>query len=141
MPVTNRKVRVGVCAMDKKAKSKAMNAILTRLEKFGEFEILVFGDDCILNKPIEEWPKVDALLSWFSDGFPLNKAQAYARMHKPFVVNDLSKQWDLLDRRVVYKTLQDNNIPFLPCCRQPQRPRASRRHADARGGIRSRGLR
>ena len=57
MPVTNRKVRVGVCAMDKKAKSKAMNAILTRLEKFGEFEILVFGDDCILNKPIEEWPK------------------------------------------------------------------------------------
>ena len=114
MPVTNRKVRVGVCAMDKKAKSKAMNAILTRLEKFGEFEILVFGDDCILNKPIEEWPKVDALLSWFSDGFPLNKAQAYARMHKPFVVNDLSKQWDLLDRRVVYKTLQDNNIPVPP---------------------------
>ena len=36
---------------------------------------------------------MDALLSWFSDGFPLNKAQAYARMHKPFVVNDLSKQW------------------------------------------------
>ena len=83
-----------------------MNAILTRLEKFGEFEILVFGDDCILNQPVEEWPKVDALLSWFSDGFPLNKAQAYARMHKPFVVNDLSKQWDLLDRPVVYKTLQ-----------------------------------
>ena len=114
MPVTNRKVRVGVCAMDKKAKSKAMNAILTRLEKFGEFEILVFGDDCILNKPIEEWPKVDALLSWFSDGFPLKKAQAYARRNKPFVVNDLSKQWDLLDRRVVYKTLQDNNIPVPP---------------------------
>ena len=114
MPVTNRKVRVGVCAMDKKAKSKAMNAILTRLEKFGEFEILVFGDDCILNKPIEEWPKVDALLSWFSDGFPLKKAQAYARLNKPFVVNDLSKQWDLLDRRVVYKTLQDNNIPVPP---------------------------
>jgi hypothetical protein len=114
MPVTNRKVRVGVCAMDKKAKSKAMNAILTRLEKFGEFEILVFGDDCILNKPIEEWPKVDALLSWFSDGFPLKKAQAYARLNKPFVVNDLSKQWDLLDRRVVYRTLQDNNIPVPP---------------------------
>ena len=57
MPVTNRKVRVGVCAMDKKAKSKAMNAILTRLEKFGEFEILVFGDDLSRTSPSRSGPK------------------------------------------------------------------------------------
>mgnify|MGYP004067231773 CR=1 FL=1 len=99
MPVTNRKIIVGVCAMEKKAKSKAMSAILTRLEKFGEFEILVFGDERILREPVEEWPKVDALLSWFSDGFPLAKAEAYAKLHKPFVVNNLNRQWDLLDRR------------------------------------------
>ena len=114
MPVTNRKIIVGVCAMEKKAKSKAMSAILTRLEKFGEFEILVFGDERILREPVEEWPKVDALLSWFSDGFPLAKAEAYAKLHKPFVVNNLNRQWDLLDRRLVYKTLQDNGIPVPP---------------------------
>ena len=61
--------------MDKKARSKAMREILTRLEKFGEFEIIVFGDDTILNQPVERWPKVDALLSWFSDMSPLAKAE------------------------------------------------------------------
>jgi hypothetical protein len=100
MPITSRKIRVGVCAMDKKARSKAMTAILTRLEKFDEFSVVVFGDHTILNKPVEEWPVVDALLSWFSGGFPLGKAEKYASLHKGiYMVNDLHRQWDLLDRR------------------------------------------
>ena len=111
MPLRYRKVTVGVCAMDKKAKSKAMLEILNRLEDFPEFEIITFGDDCILNQPIEQWPKVDALISFFSDRFPLAKVQAYAQLRKPFVVNDLDKQWDLLDRRKVYRTLAENDIP------------------------------
>ena len=115
MPLVNRPVvRVGICAMNKKAKSKAMREILTRLEKYGEFEIIIFGDECILQQQIEEWPIVDALISFFSDGFPLAKAQSYATLREPFVVNDLETQWDLLDRRVVYKTLQDNDIPVPP---------------------------
>ena len=90
MPITSRKIRVGVCAMDKKARSKAMTAILTRLEKFDEFSVVVFGDDTILNKPVEEWPVVDALLSWFSGGFPLGKAEKYASLHKGiYMVNGL----------------------------------------------------
>ena len=92
MPLRYRKVTVGVCAMDKKAKSKAMLEILNRLEDFPEFEIITFGDDHP-NQPIEQWPKVDALISFFSDRFPLAKVQAYAQLRKPFVVNDLDKQW------------------------------------------------
>ena len=111
MPLRYRKVTVGVCAMDKKAKSKAMLEILNRLGDFPEFEIITFGDDCILKQPIEQWPKVDALISFFSDRFPLAKVQEYAELRKPFVVNDLEKQWDLLDRRVVYRTLAENDIP------------------------------
>ena len=115
MPISSRKIRVGVCAMDKKARSKAMSEILTRLEKFGEFEIVVFGDDVILNQPVELWPKVDALLSWFSDGFPLAKAESYSKLHHPiYMVNDLNRQWDLLDRRVVYKILKAHDIPTPP---------------------------
>ena len=56
------------------AKSRPMNAIVERMLAFGEFEIFVFGDDCILNKPISEWPTCECLLSWHSDGFPLIKA-------------------------------------------------------------------
>ena len=115
MPDSTRKIRVGVCAMDKKARSKSMLEILTRLEKFGEFEIIVFGDDTILNQPVERWPKVDALLSWFSDGFPLAKAESYSKLHRPiYMVNDLNRQWDLLDRRVVYKILKAHDIPTPP---------------------------
>jgi len=104
-------VRVGVCAMDKKSRSSAMKEILTRLEAFGEFEIVIFGDRCILDAPVEEWPRVDALISFYSNGFPLAKVEEYAALRKPFVVNELSEQWTLLDRRLVYKRLQEHNIP------------------------------
>ena len=64
---------MGICAMDKKANSKPMRAIVQRLIAFGEFEVELFGDDNILNKPVSEWPLCDCLLSWHSDGFPLHK--------------------------------------------------------------------
>ena len=53
-----------------------MQAIVERLIAFGEFEVEVFGDDVTLHKPIAEWPVCDVLLSWHSDGFPLDKVRA-----------------------------------------------------------------
>ena len=67
------KIKIGICAMDKKAKSKPMKAILQRLLAFGEFEVELFGDDNIQNKPVNQWPNCDCLLSWHSEGFPLKK--------------------------------------------------------------------
>ncbi len=67
------KIKIGICAMDKKAKSKPMKAILQRLLAFGEFETELFGDDNILNNPVSQWPNCDCLLSWHSEGFPLKK--------------------------------------------------------------------
>jgi hypothetical protein len=58
-------VRVGICAMDKKAKSKPMREIISRLEASGEFEVINFGDERILGAPITEWPRVDCLMSWY----------------------------------------------------------------------------
>ncbi|KXZ56516.1 hypothetical protein GPECTOR_1g463 [Gonium pectorale] len=101
------KLRVGVCAMDKKARSKPMKEILERLTAWGEFEVVIFGDDVILDKPTEEWPLVECLLCWHSDGFPLKKAQEYILNRRPFLVNDDA----LLDRRRVYKLLVEKNIP------------------------------
>lgn len=88
-----------------------MREILSRIESYGEFEIVIFGDDRIVNAPVETWPKVDALISFYSDGFPLQKVEQYVRMHKPFVVNEPNDQWTLLDRRLVYKRLQEHDIP------------------------------
>ena len=106
-----KKVKLGVCAMNKKSHSANMQSILQRLDAFQEFEILVFADEVILNDPIESWPVVDALVSFFSRDFPLEKAHEYVKLRKPFMVNDVTRQWTLLDRRLVYRTLMENNIP------------------------------
>ncbi len=86
------KIRVGVCAMDKKARSKPMKEILERLTAWGEFEVVIFGDDVICEKPTEEWPHVECMLCWHSDGFPLKKAQEYILNRRPFLVNDVFMQ-------------------------------------------------
>jgi hypothetical protein len=52
----------------------------------------------ILDRPVEEWPECECLLSWYSDGFPLAKAQAYAALRHPFLVNDLHMQARLMFR-------------------------------------------
>ena len=70
------------------------------------FEIVVFGDKCLLEDPVEEWPVVDCLIAFYSTGYPLNKAQAYVELRRPFVFNDLSLQHDLMDRRRVYQILE-----------------------------------
>ncbi|KAG1662671.1 hypothetical protein FOA52_014597 [Chlamydomonas sp. UWO 241] len=105
------KIKVGICAMDKKARSKPMVRILERMMAFGEFQVIHFGDDVILNQSAEQWPLCDCLISWFSDGFPLKKAQAYVQLRKVATINDLAMQDVIQDRTLVYKTLLEHKIP------------------------------
>ena len=107
-------VVLGVCALSKKARSKQMTKILERLTNFGEFTVNIFGDETILEEPVEAWPICDCLISFFSEGFPLEKAEAYARLRRPFLVNDLAMQHDVLDRRRVYGVLKGAGIPAPP---------------------------
>ena len=65
----------------------------------------------ILEEPVERWPKCECLIAFFSKGFPLEKAIEYATLRKPFVVNDLQRQYALKDRRLVYETLAKAGVP------------------------------
>ncbi|XP_028247669.1 inositol hexakisphosphate and diphosphoinositol-pentakisphosphate kinase VIP1-like isoform X1 [Glycine soja] len=111
-----QKITIGVCVMEKKVKcgyelfSGPMEQILQRLQAFGEFEVVHFGDKVILEEPIESWPVCDCLIAFHSSGYPLEKAEAYAALRKPFLVNELEPQHLLHDRRKVYEHLEKFGI-------------------------------
>ncbi|XP_071942170.1 inositol hexakisphosphate and diphosphoinositol-pentakisphosphate kinase 2-like isoform X2 [Antedon mediterranea] len=104
------RVVVGICAMKKKSHSKPMHEILDRLGKFEGINIVIFDEEMILTEPVSNWPHCDCLISFFSTGFPLDKAIAYAESRKTYVINDLHSQHTLRDRREVYKILKDEGI-------------------------------
>ncbi|KAK2962515.1 putative Inositol hexakisphosphate and diphosphoinositol-pentakisphosphate kinase [Blattamonas nauphoetae] len=108
---TEQSCVLGICCMDKKTKSQPMKEILSRIKEHGDIKIIYFGDEVILNRPVLEWPHCDILLSFYSDGFPLQKAQEYVQLHHPFMINDLFEQEALFRRDTIYTRLIAHNIP------------------------------
>jgi inositol hexakisphosphate/diphosphoinositol-pentakisphosphate kinase len=102
--------------MEKKARSSVMMETLSRIKSFKadgmtEFEVVLFEEKMLLVAPVEEWPLCEAMIAFFSGGFPLRKAQEYVALRKPFFFNDLEKQEWLFDRRVVYSILEAIEVP------------------------------
>ena len=111
MKVINRVHTLGICTMSIKVNSKHMQKILKNIKKFEEFKLIYFKEDIIFCKEIENWPIVEAMIVFFSTGFPFNKVLDYIKLRKPFLVNDFESQKIFWDRREITKKLKEFNIP------------------------------
>ena len=106
---TKNKIKLGICAMEKKVYSKHMQNILNLLPQ-QEISIIIFKENIIFDKPIEEWPIVDALIIFFSDGFPYKKGLKYVNYRNPFLINDFEMQKIFWDRRKIVSILEEEKI-------------------------------
>ena len=97
--------------MQKKINSTHMKNILDNFQRFEEFQIIIFTEEIIFRLEIEKWPLVDALIIFYSDGFPFNKGLKYINLRKPFLINDFEMQKVFWDRTKVLKILEEAEIP------------------------------
>ncbi|XP_065559018.1 inositol hexakisphosphate and diphosphoinositol-pentakisphosphate kinase-like [Artemia franciscana] len=111
--------------MSQKSNSKPMTEILRRLTYFEYIKPIIFPEKDILKKPIEEWPVCNCLISFYSNGFPLEKAVEYVKLRKPYVINDLEMQFDMQNRSKIYSFLEKEGIPlprYAICNRESLNP-------------------
>ena len=104
-------IKLGICAMPRKVNNPHMRNILDNFQHFEEFKIIIFTEEIIFKTEIEDWPIVDALIIFYSDGFPYNKALKYINLRKPFLINDFEMQKVFWDRVKVLRILEEANIP------------------------------
>ena len=90
-----------------------MRLILQLLAQYQVFDIVVFSDNVILNVPIEQWPPCDALLSYHSGKFPIDKVVQYQRLHNPVSINDLEMGRAILSRVETYSLLIGCGVPVV----------------------------
>ena len=88
-----------------------MQAILKRLRQCGDFELVEFPEEDILEKDVEEWPKVRCLIAFDSKGFPLQKCIEYCNLRMPTCINNVEAQVILKSRVEVYKLMSAWCIP------------------------------
>ena len=113
-PTLKKLIKLGICAMPRKVNNPHMKNILDNFKTFEDFEIVIFTEEIIFKTEIDSWPLVDALIIFYSDGFPYNKALKYINLRKPFLINDFEMQKVFWDRVKVIKLLEEAEIPVPP---------------------------
>ena len=96
--------------MEKKSLSKPMKEILTRMAEFQYIKTIIFPEQVIIERPVEEWPIVDCFIAFHSKGFPLEKTMDYTRLRRPYIINNLEFQFDIQSRIKVYKILEEAGL-------------------------------
>ncbi|KAF0991725.1 hypothetical protein HZS_7491 [Henneguya salminicola] len=104
------KIKFGISSRNRKIYSKPMIEILYRLCACIFLDIIIIPDHVVRNFSVDKWPIVDVFLCFYANGYPLDKAIDYVRLRRPFVINELSNQKLLFNRKEIYRILTENNV-------------------------------
>ena len=110
--VTTNPIILGIAIMNKKLNGGPLKSILQIINEYKEIRIIVLEEKMLLSDPVESWPRCDALISFFSNGFPFTKVLRYVYNTKPYMINNLYFQRFLWDRRIIYAMLKHFQVPI-----------------------------
>ena len=83
---------LGIIAMEKKSNCKPMRNIVKHLQFLKTIKIKIWNEKEIFEDRIEDWPRVECLITFYSKNFPLQKVIDYVDLVKPpLVINDPKK--------------------------------------------------
>ena len=105
-------LRLGICSRDRKVFGPSMQEILRHLKQLlSNLEVVIFGDETILNGPPENWPVVDFVIAFHTHSLPIDTVRRYVELRRPQCFNNVFMQEDMLNRLCTYQTLQKHGIP------------------------------
>jgi len=90
-----------------------MGQILDRLRAYGDFEIVIWGEEITEDQsiPVKDWPVCDCLIAFTSSGFPIRRVKEYVRLRRPYCINDVYTQDIFENRMELYELLEKYGIP------------------------------
>ncbi|KAI5189450.1 inositol-hexakisphosphate/diphosphoinositol-pentakisphosphate 1-kinase [Nematocida minor] len=103
-------VHLGVFIPNRKLHTEPMKQLGRYLKSKG-YSVYYFEDAYREETPVDAWPHVDVILSFFSEGIDFMKIKKYAEMHCPVEINRIDAQFLLLDRRAVMAILDKIEVP------------------------------
>ncbi|KAF7683215.1 Inositol hexakisphosphate and diphosphoinositol-pentakisphosphate kinase [Astathelohania contejeani] len=104
---------VGVCIMPNKLNTRYAQGLIRRLSR--KFQLVIFNPDLILHEPVESWPRLNTLITFYHTTLPFDKVVKYYKMYGVRTPNDLLMQYALFDRRVTMTILQSLSINTPRC--------------------------
>ncbi|EIJ92733.1 inositol-hexakisphosphate/diphosphoinositol-pentakisphosphate 1-kinase [Nematocida parisii] len=103
-------IHLGVFIPNRKLHTQPMK----QLEKYlkGKGYTLYYFEDAYREEiSVDNWPYVDVIITFFSEGIDFLKVRKYANIHKPIEINKIDEQFLLLDRRIVMAVLDQIGVP------------------------------
>ncbi|KAI5135221.1 inositol-hexakisphosphate/diphosphoinositol-pentakisphosphate 1-kinase [Nematocida ausubeli] len=103
-------IHLGVFIPNRKLHTQPMKQLEKYLKSKG-YTLYYFEDAYREEISVENWPHVDIMITFFSEGIDFLKVREYAQMHRPIEINKIDKQFLLLDRRAVMAVLDKIEVP------------------------------